>query len=495
MRHISWLAAVFAFALFLGSARADDDPLKLALALEGAIQKAIAKAEPAVACILVSKSEGYKRFAQFQQHPSNGQPGSLGDFQFQKALQWSHFKPGMEDLAKRLNLAAPEAVPDSYGSGVVIDSRGLVLTNYHVVKDATKIFVRLPEKPGSYANILAADERSDLAVLRLLEPPANLTALKRPKEATFRKGQFVLALANPHAAGFRDGSPSVSWGLLSNLRRRVPGELNEIERRRPKLHYYGVLLQTDFRLNLGSGGGALVDLQGNWIGLTTSQAALAGGESAGGFAIPLDARMNRIIDTLARGEEVEYGFLGVALSTQATDRVLVGSVASGSPSDGQLFPGDRILRINGVPINEPDDLFLNVSTSLAGSTVDVEVWPASGQKRTVQITLAKSYWPPSGPLIAANRPNPVRGLRVDHASLLYQPPFGTLNYVPKGVVVREVLPDSAAARAGIRAEKDIIVKVNQTEVNSPREFYAAAADARGPIELTLADPERKVKLP
>jgi S1-C subfamily serine protease len=494
MRH-AWRMTLIGMLIFAGRVHADDDPLKQAQALEGAIQKVLAKVEPSVVCVLVSRSDGYQRFARFQQHQSNGQPGSLGDFQFQKAFESSQFSLGMKDLARRLNLAALETVPDSYGSGIVIDSRGLVLTNYHVVKDATKVYVRPPGKAGSYANIFAADERSDLAVLRLLDPPAGLTALKREKEPAFRKGQFVLAVTHPYAAGFRDGSPSVSWGLLSNLRRRVPGEPNEIDRRRPRLHYYGVLLQTDFRLNLGCSGGALVDLQGNWIGITTSQAAVSGGDATNGFAMPIDPRINRIIDVLARGEEVEYGFLGIALSTQPTDKVTVASVAPGGPSENTLQPGDRILRINGQTITEPDDLFLNVSALLAGTTIEIEVQPRFGQNRKVQVALTKSYWPPAGPLIAAGRPAPARGLRVDYTSLLYQPPAGTLNHIPKGVLVREVIADSAAFKAGLKADRDIIIKVNNAEVNSPKEFYAAVQAARGPLELTLADPERKVRLP
>src|SRR5207247_1701287 len=125
-----------------------------------------------------------------------------------------------DELIRRLNLALPEVVPDSYGSGVVIDPAGLVLTNYHVVRYATKIFVRLPGKTGSYANIHAADERSDLAVLQLIDSPGGLAALPMGDADNVKKGQFVLAIANPFAAGFRDGSPSVSWGMLSNVRRR-----------------------------------------------------------------------------------------------------------------------------------------------------------------------------------------------------------------------------------------------------------------------------------
>src|SRR5579864_6962617 len=397
-------------------------------------------------------------------------------------------------LAKRLDLAAPEHVPDSYGSGVVIDTSGLILTNYHVVKDARKIYVRMPHQNGSYADIFAADERSDLAVLKLISPPENLVALPLGDAGKLRKGQFILALANPHAAGFRDGSPSASWGILSNLRRRLPGEANEIDLRRPRLHYYATLLQTDFRLNLGSSGGALLDLHGNWVGLTTSQAALAGGEAAGGFAIPLDARMRRIIDTLRRGEEVEYGFLGISLNNGSDSPIVRGVAPNGPAARANLIPGARILKINDEPINEADDLLFHIAANLAGTEVRIEFLPYQrGDKVVGKCALVKAFWPAAGPVIAARRPEPVLGMRVDYTSTLIRAAGG--NELAPGVVVREVTPGSPAAKAGLKPESDIIIAVNGRDVNTPREFYDAAGKNPASLELLLSDPVRKVRIP
>ena len=123
-----------------------------------------------------------------------------------------------------LDLSGPNVVPESYGSGVVVDAdNGLVLTMAHVVHNATKIYVRLSGGRGSWADVHAADPRSDLAVLKLIDPPTGLRALKCGDGSRLRKGQFVIGLANPFAAGFRDGSPSASWGIISNLHRRASG--------------------------------------------------------------------------------------------------------------------------------------------------------------------------------------------------------------------------------------------------------------------------------
>jgi S1-C subfamily serine protease len=473
----------------VAAAPAQDDPLKQALALEESIQKVIAKAEPSIACILVSRSDGYKRF-----DPMFGrrEPGQLGGFQPPHNAGGFHRDMQLEELARRLDLTDPKAVPDSYGSGVVIDRSGLILTNFHVVHDATKIFVRLPGQPGWYADIYAADERSDLAVLKLIDPRGRvqgLSALPIGDADNAKKGQFVIALANPFAAGFRDGSPSVSWGMLSNIHRRVPGEINDTNNRRPRLHYYAFLLQTDFRLNLGCSGGALLDLKGNWIGLTTAQAALAGGETSGGFALPLDRRMKRIIEVLRQGKEMEYGFLGITLQQNGA----IGVTSNGPAEKAGLRTPIRIDSIDGYPIVEQDDLLLNVAVCPAGTETTMRVFQ-DGRLRTVSVKVAKSWWPASGPVIAANRPAPVFGLRVDWTSTLMRGAFPGSEIAP-GVVVREVAPDSPAARAGLRAETDIIVEVNGNAVNSPSEFYEAAAKAGHPLELTLADSERKVKLP
>ena len=166
-------------------------------------------------------------------------------------------------------------------------------------------------------NIIASDPRSDLAVLQLIDHVPQLRALKLGDGSKLRKGDFILSLSNPFAAGFHDGSPSVSWGIVSNLRRRATGVKSDVpsnERNsRLPLYCFNTLIQTDTRINLGCSGGAILNLQGELVGVTSSLAGIAGGELPGGFAVPLDPGMRRIVEVLSRGEEVEYGFLGVYL--------------------------------------------------------------------------------------------------------------------------------------------------------------------------------------
>jgi S1-C subfamily serine protease len=431
-----------------------------ALALQDAMAAAIQRAEPAVACILVTRSE---------------------------------------DRSEQAALAQPGHVPESYGSGVVIDESGLLLTNLHVVRDATAVYVRLPGDRAGYADIYAGDPRSDLAVLRLQKPETfrPLVALKLGDGGKVRKGDIVLLVANPFAAGFRDGSPSASWGIISNLRRRAPsrpGALEEANYNRT-LHEYGTLIQTDARLNLGCSGGALIDLKGDLIGLTTSLAAIYGGETPGGFAVPMDDGMRRIIEVLKRGEEVEYGFLGVsAQQARSGDGVVIDHVIPGSPAYLRLHGvnetsgPDVIRRVNGVVVQDRDDLFLALGTLLAGSEARLEVAHRGGRVEVITVKLAKFYV--SGKVIVTRRPPAVGGLRVDWTSVLFLRPgaqhlFG--RGIPKGVMIREVQTGSAADAARLQESK-VIQFVNGHPVNNPDDFYREMRNAAGPVELTLWGP-------
>jgi S1-C subfamily serine protease len=417
------------------------------------MQEAIRKAEPSIACILITRS----------------------------------------DEPSQIDLSNPNLIPESYGSGVVIDEKGLILTNRHVINGATAIYVRLPGNKAGYAEIHADDPRSDLAVLRLADPRIlPLLALTLGDGGNTRKGQFVVTLANPFAAGFRDGSPSASWGIISNVRRRAPGSNKQGDQDRI-LHHYGTLLQTDARLNLGCSGGALIDLKGELIGLTTSQAAIAGGETPGGFAVPMDAGMKRIIEVLARGEEVEYGFLGVEFAPSGTDGrragILIKRVILGSPAyQAGLRDNDLLLKVNGIEVNDSDELFLTIGTHLAGSTIRVDVrTPDNRVKTGIPVTLAKFYVPERlGKPVVTNRPRAPGGLRVDYASILAQR-LGTGMFggaIPSGVVIREVLTNSAADRVRLQADK-IITQVNGREVRTPVDFYREMDRAASSVEITL----------
>jgi serine protease Do len=481
-------AACLAFATGLNA----DEPSKafdLSI-LDKAMQEAIAQAEPAIACISVSRSEEY---ANLKSNSAPQEPGELGDF-IPPVTREPWRRMGADpDLLSRLDLANPKTVPESFGSGIVIDPSGLILTNYHVVRDATKVYVRLPGGKGSYADIHAADWRSDLAVLRMRKKETDLKVLPRGDGARLKKGQFILTIGNPFAAGFRDGSPSASWGIVSNIRQRINNAEREDERTKP-LSQHGTLITIDARVNLGCSGGALLDLKGRLVGLTSSQAAIAGGDAPAGFVVPLNADMWRIVDKLKNGEEVEYGFLGVQLDPRLNNLnsrdVVIFSSVGGSGADKpdedgnrKIMPGDKILKIDGVPLETSDDLFAILGIKLAGSSVKVQL-ARSGMRRETTIRLAKHYTP--GKSIVTTKPVPIAGLRVDYTSALYlrDPPSADNGRIPAGVYIREILPNSPAHLAKLQVDQ-IITRVNGLEVESPPEFQAAAAKDKARLTLTV----------
>jgi serine protease Do len=466
---------------------ADKTALKNALALEEAVQDVIRQAEPSIACVIVSRSDAYQKV--FQEPPPRS-PGQLGSFDLRGTFL--HGEDYQREEIKRYDLANSDNVPEAYGSGVVIDNEALlVLTNYHVIRDATKLYVRLPGNKGSYADIHAADSRSDLAVLRLLEDKKvrPLQKLTFGDGGNVRKGTFVVSLANLFAAGFRDGSASASCGIISNLRRRAAGNAAE-EEHKVELHVHPILLQTDARLNFGCSGGALLNLRGELIGLTTARAAINGSETAGGFAIPLDRNIQRIIARLQQGREVEYGFLGVGPGSGLPrgQGFRVGRVSPGSPAyNAGLHRDDCILSVNGVRVHNFDDLVLTVGTLMAGSKVDLEI--ENRARRHVTATLAKFYVP--GTIIASKRPLLTRGFRVDYTSVLA---MKLSSVVHPGVYVSE-LSTGSPATAKLKVG-DVITHVKDIPVHTPEEFYREVEKIRPqePLWLTLLNSTEPVRI-
>src|SRR5579883_1358875 len=460
----SAVASVWTLLSFTPVRAADPpSPLAQAAAIQDVMRKVIDAAEPSVVALVISHNQGYPEVSSAERAR-----GTLGGYTSERLRLL-----GRSVERDRLDLSDPRNIPDNqYGSGVVLDETGLILTNYHLIENATKIYVRGPGGGGSYADVHAADYRSDLAVLKLLSPVRGLSAAKlsevrvvdesRGRKATVSRGMWVITLAHPFAAGFADGTPSASWGILSSVRRRIPGYGTEDQRSSvAHLYQYGSLLQTDARLNLGCSGGALLNLEGEVIGLTSSVAAVSGSESGGGYAIPMTTNYRRIIETLKAGREVEYGFLGVVPGgmTQApAPGLVITSVSYNTPAGlAGLQPNDVIQEIDGVPVRDPEDLFLNIGSALAGTQIQLKVSQPrrggfGGQPRTVTVTLAKFLHP--YPYIASVRSPAVHGLRVDYSSILAQQLINGNGFrmhqnglTSQGVVVRELEPKSPAEAA------------------------------------------------
>ena len=212
----------------------------------------------------------------------------------------------------------------------------------------------------------------------------------------------------------------------------------------------------------------------------------AGADSSEGYAVPLDINHRKIIEVLIKGEEVEYGFLGVQMAAGVRN-VKVAQVSERSPAfRAGIYQGDTIVAINGQPVDNPDDLFLHIGSTLAGNIAQVEVVGVIGnQTRMVQVKLAKYL--SSLPVIASNQRAPVFGITVDYSSLLAQRPFGVNQWgrgVPDSVLIKDVLPGSPADIAKLQSGK-LISRVDNTPVSSPAEFYKAMAKVIDSVALTI----------
>ena len=378
-----------------------------------------------------------------------------------------------------------DAISFDFGSGVVIGDQGEILTAFHVVQGASRLTVRAVDRQVFQAEVIAADPRSDLAVIAPVsvpgEAPPKLKPLPIGDAATLRKGSFLVALGNPYNAA-RDGRASAGWGILANIARRVEAELDvsPLVGKPVQLPNYPTLLQLDAKLNLGMSGGAVVNIKGELVGLTTTAASPAGFDAMAGYAIPMDRASRRAVETLRRGMEVEYGLLGVRPHMRNTNRI--DSVSPNSPAArGDLQRGDEIIAVNDAPVVDFDSLIVAVNSYSAGDRVRLKILRDG---REIEKTLVLAKFPVEGEIIATARPPAWRGIRVDYLSTLNASQTGVnlLENIDSGVVTREVEPESPAEKAGLIKGR-VIRKVGDETITSPARFAEVVSQLKGPVTL------------
>ena len=255
----------------------------------------------------------------------------------------------------------------SLGSGVIVDARrGYVLTNNHVVDKADEITVTLTDGRKLKAKLVGADRESDVAVVKV--ESNNLTQVPIANSDRVQVGDFVVAVGNPFGLG-----QTVTSGIVSALGRSGLG-----------IEGYEDFIQTDASINPGNSGGALVDLNGQLVGINTAILAPNGGNVGIGFAIPVNMAMS-IMNTLVEHGEVKRGLLGVsvqdlthelaqAFKLSQTQGAVITGVQPGSPAeDADLEPGDVVLSINGRRVKNSADVRNIIGLARIGDEVDVEV--------------------------------------------------------------------------------------------------------------------------
>jgi serine protease Do len=407
--------------------------------------------------------------------------GSIDDFFRQ------FFGGGGGSRGGRLPFGAPQRPTErrasSLGSGVIVSADGYVLTNNHVVEQATSVKVALSDRRELTAKIVGTDPQTDIALLKL--DAKGLPNLHMGDSAKVEVGDVALALGNPFGIG-----QTVTMGIIGAKGRGGLG-----------IEDYEDFIQTDAAINPGNSGGALVNTKGDLIAINTAILSGGGGNQGIGFAIPIN--MAKEIGTeLIAGHKIVRPWLGIRIETLGDDPsirdlfkgldhgVVVRAIEADAPANkSDLRPGDVITRVDGAPVTTDSQLQHEILKKKVGQHVDLTVW-RKGQ--TIKIPVATGELPNEiarASNESAPQPNEPREEELGKFGLQVQDLSKEVSErlhlgVQQGVIVTDVAENSIAAQQGIERE-DVITEVDGKPVTDVKSFREA---------INRADPKRGVLL-
>ena len=372
---------------------------------------------------------------------------------------------------------------NSLGSGFIIDTAGIVVTNNHVIADSDEINVILNDGTKIKADLIGVDKKTDLAVLKF-KPPHPLTAVKFGDSEKLRLGEWVIAIGNPFSLG-----GTVTAGIVSARNRDIQN--------------YDNYIQTDAAINRGNSGGPLFNLDGEVIGVNTLIISPTGGSIGIGFAVP-SRTVAGVVDQLQKFGELRRGWLGVRIQPvtdaiaeslnikPARGALIAGIDDKGPAKPAGIEPGDVVVTFDGKDVKEPKDLSRVVADTAVGKEVDVVVI-RKGEQITKRVTLARLQENDKPqPVSAKSQPEPeklvtqkVLGLDLAALSKDLRGRYKIKDSV-KGVVITGVDTASDAADKQL-APGDVIVEVAQEAVSN-------AADIKKRIDQLKKDGRKNVLL-
>jgi len=364
--------------------------------------------------------------------------------------------PLMDDPFFRRFFDAPrERQFQSAGSGVIVDAKnGYIVTNYHVVENASEITVTLLDDRSFSAKVIGSDEGADIAVLQAKQP--NLVAIALGDSARLEVGDYVVAIGNPFGL-----QHTVTAGIVSALGRTGINPEG-----------YEDFIQTDASINPGNSGGARVNLRGELVGINSAILSGSGGNIGIGFAIPVNM-VKGVMEQLIKYGQVKRGILGVSLYNVTpeiakefgltdTTGALVAGVAQGSSAEkAGIKTGDIITSLNGTPMKGSGELRNAIGMLRVGDRVEIG-YLRDGKPQTATAVIAERSESET-----ANAADINQGL--EGADLADAPNGG-------GVLVRSVQEGSPASQAGIKAN-DLIIGIGRTPVTSTKALREAAKGA------------------
>ena len=374
--------------------------------------------------------------------------------------------PMFEDFFRNFGQARPR-VQNSLGSGVILSPDGIVVSNYHVVGMATEIKVVLNDRREFDARVLLGDQESDLAILKI-ESEDDLPWLPLRDSDEVEVGELVLAIGNPFGIG-----QTVSSGIISGLARSGIATGNA----------RGYFIQTDAPINPGNSGGALIDMNGQLVGVNTSILTRSGGSNGVGFAIPANLVAQFVAQSQSGNDAFERPWAGVF--GQAVDGDLAEGLGQTVPSGvilsaihslsafkaAGLQVGDVVLAIDGQEVNAPAEMLFRMSVRRIGDKIDV-LYLRGGEERRAQVALMIA--PDEPPANEQTVPDGVvlSGLTVANINPRVTSDLG-LPIDAEGVVITRV--PRQLQRIGLRPG-DIITSINRAPIATTDDVISAAAD-------------------
>jgi len=371
------------------------------------------------------------------------------------------------------------------GSGFIVNSDGYILTNTHVVANADEVTVRLTDRREFPAKVIGADERTDVAVIKI--NGTNLPIVKLGDPSRIRPGQWVLAIGSPF--GFEN---SATAGIVSATARSVPGE------------NYVPFIQTDVPVNPGNSGGPLFNMSGEVIGINSQIFSRTGGFMGVSFAIPIDVARN-VEEQLIKTGHVVRGRIGVTIQdvnaqlaeSFGLDRprgALVSSVEKDGPAArAGVAPGDVILAVDGRPIDRYGELSSQIAGMRPGSDVNLALW-RSGKEQNLSVKVAELKEQPQN-VAYRSKPKQPAGGQPSALGLTVRPlePREKEQANTQGsLLVEEV---SGPAQAAEIQPGDIILGINGKRVHSVKELQDAAHAAGKNVALLIQREDAQIFVP